>query len=319
MYLTLAQAAEKLDRTERQVRYLIKNGILVPANQDTYKRDGGYRFSLEEVSKAEQVIKPEGISLRKAAQIVGITPQYLNSLALNGQVDSVLVLIGNKSERRFKKEDCLELRNTLQRKTHKSVAQYGEKLHLFKNNLRLFELIKYKDNNARIVKTEPITLLNSDGTLLTSFSGDTPIYNSNEWKTRPYKSQKGTIVFKIPIPRFPEHPTYEALYHLIESLGPLNVQVFEQSEGDYYIRCRQGKINIQDDLIQLLEKYLVEGEIENNKKGIFLRTSLVSHYVHLPKELHTEINRLAKERNVPYQQQLLDVIKNGVKTFQLDK
>lgn len=319
MYLTLSQTAKELDRTERQVRYLVKTGVLEPANQDTYKRDGGYRFSQEVVEQVREKLKPEGISLRKAAEVVGITPQYLNSLAINGEIKSELVLIGNKKERRFLKEDCVNFRSQMRKKTHKSVAQYGNKLHLYKGNLRLFDLISYQGGNVRIVKTQPITFLKADGTLLSPPSRE-GIPLSNKWIEKPYNSKKGFVTFRMPIPRNAEHTTYDVLYKLIEGLGPKNVQVFERNDGDYFIRCRQGKIILEPKYTELLKRYVVEGEFfEINEEEVLLQSGIVSQYIHLPRELHEQIEKLSIERQVSIQEQLIDTVVRGLSSFDLDR
>lgn len=315
MYLTLEQAARELDRTERQVRYLVKTGILLPANQDTYKRDGGYRFSQEVVEKVKEKLKPEGISLRKAAEIVGITPQYLNSLALKGEIDSVLVMIGNKKERRFRMKDCLSFIEHFKSRTHKSVSQFGEKLHLYNHDLRLFELISYQGETVRIVKTEPVTFLNSKGELVSPATSE-DFATSKKWPEKAYKTKKGFISLQVPMPRNTEHATYNIMYSLIEGMGVKNVQIFERKDGDYFIRCRQGKLNIQRQYAELLKRYLVEGELTViNEEETLLQSNIVSQYIHLPRELYEEIEKMAKERSVSTQSQLVETVICGLNSF----
>lgn len=315
MYLTLEQAARELDRTERQVRYLVKTGILLPANQDTYKRDGGYRFSKEVVEEVKIKLEPEGISLRKAAEIVGITPQYLNSLALKGEIDSELVMIGNKKERRFNMNDCINFSEQLKSRTHKSVSQFGEKLHLYNHDLRLFELITYEGETVRIVKTEPLTILNTKGELVSpAVPKDFTI--SSQWPDKPYKTKKGFITFQVPIPRHAEHSTYNILYQLIEGMGVKNVQIYERKDGDYFIRCRQGKLKIQKEHAELLKRYLVEGELTViNEEEALLQSDIVSQYIHLPRDLYEKIEKVAKERSVSNQSQLIDTVVSGLNSF----
>lgn len=319
MYLTLSQAAKELDRTERQVRYLVKTGVLSPVNQDTYKRDGGYRFSLEVVEQIKDALKPEGISLRKAAEIVGVTPQYLNSFALKGTISSELVLIGNKKERRFQEKDCLEFRDKIQKRTHRSIARFGEKLRLFHHNLRLFEFISYEQEKIRVVKTEPVVFLKADGTLFHP-SSDSDLPKIEQWEEQPYRTKKGFIAFRFPIPRNAEHMTYNLIYILIEGLGPKNIQVFEQNDGDYYVRCRQGKVLFKREHGELLRRYLVEGDLLFiNDTEIELQASIVSQYIHLPRELFEEIEKLARTRSISTQQQLVETVTRGLNSFRSDQ
>ncbi|RTR26563.1 MerR family transcriptional regulator [Robertmurraya yapensis] len=315
MYLTLSQASKELDRTERQVRYLIKIGVLSPANQDTFRRDGGYRFSEDEVKRAKEKLKLEGISLRKAAQIVGVTPQYLNSLALAEKIDSKLVQIGNKTERRFNEKDCIDFKEHLHTRTHKSIAKYGEKLHLYKNRMRLFDLIPYHDETVRIVNTSTITLLKADGGLIHPDEQEI-LLTSDEWPHKPYNPKKGFIVFRLPIPRKSEHITYDLLYELISELGPKNIQVFERAEGDYLVRCRQARVKLNKEYFDLLQRYVIEGEIHYLNGEVKLESGIVSQYIHLPNELHAEVEKLANLRSMTTQEQLIEAVVRGVKSIQ---
>lgn len=314
MYLTLSQTSKELERTERQVSYLIKTKVLLPANQDTYKRDGGYRFTEEEVQRVKGIIKVEGLSLRAAAQLVGITPQYLNSLALKEKIKSELVVIGHKKERRFQVKDCLELKTQLGTVTHKSLAKYGEKLQLYRNHVRLFEPISYKDELVRVVKTNPLTLLKTDGSMIQPIANELTTY-SEIWPELPYKTKKGFITFRIPIPRNSEHATYDALYELIEGLGPKNVQVFEQVEGDYFVRCRQGKFPLNRASYNLLHRYISKGKLHYSNSEAILKSEMISQTIHLPDELYEEIEKMSKKRSISTQELLIQTVVQGLKSL----
>lgn len=315
MYLTLSQTSKELDRTERQVRYLVKTHVLLPANQDTYRRDGGYRFLKEEVIRVKGVLEVEGLTLRVAAHLVGKTPQYLNSLALNGKINSELVLIGHKKERRFKEKDCLALKCQLDTGTHKSVAKYGEKLHLFSNHVRLFELVSYKEELVRVVKTQPLTLLKNDGSMIQPNANEITTHLET-WPDLPYKTKKGFISFNIPIPRFPEHATYNTLYELIEGIGPKNVQVFEKTEGDYMVRCRQGKLPLKRESYDLLQRYIIEGKLHYSNNEALLKSEIISQTIHLPRELYEKIEKIAIERSVSTQEQIIQTVVQGLKSLE---
>ncbi len=317
MYFTLSQTSLELNRSERQVRYLVKSGILTPVNTDTYKRDGGYRFSIEEIEKVKNELKVEGISLREAADIVGISPQYLNTLAIDGRIQSELVLIGRRHVRRFKEPDCLQLAKELCHKTDKRLAQFGSKLSLFDNNLRLFELIPYKGEMVRIIKTNPITLLKSDATLVYPVSIG---HSSYKWPNIPYVTKKGFIVFQIPIPRNAEHKTYHVLYKLINGLGQKNIQVFEQEEGDYIIRCRPASLPLSKEDTKQLNRYLIEGELNyictNTAQ---LDSNLVSQYIHIPKDLFQEAEKIASTNDLSTQELIVQAIERGLHSLKTDK
>jgi len=298
MYYTLKEVASILGKSERQIKYMIKNGIIRPVNKDTYRRDGGYRFSKEHILEVQQKISPSGIKLKEAAAIVGITPQYLSKLSLEGFVESQLVEIGKRTERRFKLEDLHKLKDYLKQNKYNQYQEFGKRLHLFKNNHRLFELVNYKGQPSRIISTYPLMLLTPNGSKNTVEQN----FHCSSWPEKPYITKKGFISLEIPIPNNPEHPTYNIIYKLIEGLGEKNVQIYERETGDYYIRVRQGKLYLPKDEYDFLKRYVVDGKVERNDDGeVILSTGIVSQYVHMPEKTYMKLTEYAEENNLNVQ------------------
>jgi len=129
MYITVNELARILNKTKRQIQYMISNKIAQPINPDTHRRDGGYRFSSSEVERLKERYNRNDLSLKEASRLVGITPQYLNQLALDNKIQSSMVSISHRLERRFTKEDCEKILVELKQKKHsKRNNQYGKKL-----------------------------------------------------------------------------------------------------------------------------------------------------------------------------------------------
>lgn len=314
MYLSLKQTAVELGKTERQVRYLINENLISPVNPDTYRRDGGYRFAIHEVQRVKENFNQEGLSLRNASKLIGITPQYLSRLAIEGKIASKLVQVGNRMERYFSTESCNDLQSQIKIKSSKKVAHFGKKLALYHNNRRIFELIKHANELVRVINTEPITLLKMDGTTISNID-DLDIRQSAAWPDVPYNTKKGFIEFKLSIPRSAEHHTYDALYTLIRELGPRNIQVFEQKDGDFYLRCRQGKINLPSEYFNILKRYLIKGDVIEVEGQVKFISDFTSQYIHLPNELHKSVEKVAVQNSKSIQEQLIELIELGMNSI----
>jgi len=309
MYYTMKDAADTLGRTERQTKYLIKNGVLNPVNKDTYRRDGGYRFSREHVWEVKQKLSPSGLKLKEAAALVGITPQYLSKLSLEGVVNSRLVKIGKRTERRFNKEDLMELKKTLEENPSKNLQKFGKKIHVFKGNSRLFEKVSYNGQPARIISTAPLTLLIHNGSKITVEQN----FNCNEWPEKSYVTKKGFVILEIPIPHNPEHPAYDAIYKLIEGLGEKNIQIFERETGDYFVRLRQGKLNLSKEEFYFLKRYVIDGKIDMVEDGVVqFSTGTVSQYVHIPEETYIKLEKYASERDSNIQDCIIELLNKSL-------
>jgi len=140
MYYSIEQICKKLHKNERQIRYMVKQERLKPVNPDTYRRDGGYRFSLEEMERVEQTLELPGMSVKEAAQELGITPQYLLQFVSNGDVESEVKWIGQKKRRYFQKEEIQRFKDQLieGRQTNR-MGEYGRRVKLISREVRIFE------------------------------------------------------------------------------------------------------------------------------------------------------------------------------------
>ncbi|MFS1519498.1 helix-turn-helix domain-containing protein [Bacillus sp. SCS-151] len=315
MYLSIEELATKLGRTKRQIQYAIKQGTVRPVNLDTYRRDGGYRFTLEEFERLKELHTDNRLSLKQAAEMVGITPQYLNSLTRQGIIESELVQIGEQQVRKFEEEACIKLKEDLDARIHtKRSANYGKKLQAYKNNVRLFEKFVYQGELVRVVDTAPIKLLKEDGQILSVKDID---LQQPKWNDVPYIRKRGFIEFIVPIPRHMEHQTYTTLYHMLEQVGEKNLQIYERKAGDYMIRCRQMEFTGTENDFLLLNMYLQSGSIEYQEGIISLRTGIVSKTFYFPEEMLSALEDQSKKRGKNLQEFVIDLLKNELNNRKL--
>ncbi|MFD2216407.1 hypothetical protein [Metabacillus endolithicus] len=309
MYITVNELASILNKTKRQIQYMISNKFAQPINPDTHRRDGGYRFSPTEVERLKEIYTRNDLSLKEASRIVGITPQYLNQLALDNKIQSSMVSIGHRLERRFTKENCKKILVELKQKKHsKRNNQYGRKLSNYSNGVRLFKHIILDDQKCVIVNTDPLSVLNEKGESVNINNID---INIEGWIDKPYVTRKGFVEFQIPIPKYVDHPAYNLFYTLIKQIGPKNIQFFETPLGDYYIRTRQSKIHISDDEFYLLQKFILKGRIENTKDCIVLSSGFDQVLLDIPYDTHKKLSTLAYKN----QQSVNDLFLNIIEEF----
>ncbi|MCM3164697.1 MULTISPECIES: hypothetical protein [Metabacillus] len=306
MYITVNELASILNKTKRQIQYMISNRIAQPINPDTHRRDGGYRFSSTEVERLKEIYNRNDLSLKEASRIVGITPQYLNQLALVNKIQSSMVSVGHRLERRFTKEDCESILVELKQKKHsKRNNQYGKRLSNYSNGVRLFKHITLDDQKYVIVNTDPLSVLNEKGETVYINSID---INIERWIDKPYVTKKGFVEFQIPIPKYVEHPAYNLFYTLIKQIGPKNIQFFETPLGDYYIRTRQSKIHLCDDQFDLLQKFILKGRIEKTADFIFLSSDFDQVLLDIPYDTHKKVATLAHKNQQSVNDLFLNII-----------
>ncbi|WP_221568695.1 helix-turn-helix domain-containing protein [Alkalihalobacillus sp. TS-13] len=309
MYISLKELAAKLKKSERVIHHLVKTNVILPVNPDTYRRDNGYRFRPEVYEFLKQMYHTDKLTLREAAEFIGVSPQYLNQLTKNNKIDSDLIQVGKRMERRFKKEECLRFKEKMKRGEHtRRSAHYGKKLKTYANGLRLFEIIEVQGQCVRVINTEPVILLTNDGSTINKVNF---AYRSEPWPPIQYERKKGFIHFQFSIPRSKDHATYKILYKLIKYLGEKNIQIYEQATGDYLVRCRQGRIPGTEEEFSLLNGSITQGRVEFDEQYIQLKTQYISRTIDLPEELYTELQNEAERRNIPLKSLIISKLTKG--------
>jgi len=311
MYYSLEQTCKRLHKNERQIRYMVKQGRLNPVNPDTFRRDGGYRFTEEEIQRAEKILELPGLSVKEAAQELEITPQYLLQFVSSGDVESEVKWIGKKKRRYFQKEEIRRFKQQLSegRQTNQS-SEYGFRVQLIAREVRIFEKCLYDGFEARVISPEPIKILTERGDILYMENGRVV---SAPWPEKSYIRQKGYTEFEMPIPRHPHHPVYKLLYKMIEHLGERNIQIFETDFGDYYVRCRLGSIQVTNDEYKLLQKYRTSGDMVYEDGFVHFISNEVSKTITIPREIWHSIEQDSLSKGDTINQTVTKALKNYAK------
>lgn len=271
-YMSQSEIAQKLNKSKNTISLWVKNGVITPVNPGTYRSDGGYRFDVEEYERICKIFTGDMLSLTDAAKEVGISPQYLSTLATAHppQIPSQLVQFGKQKRRVFRRADCRALREVL---AAKGSTQYykevgGLRLKLFKDHVRLFASFTYKGQKAVVVKVDPIRILTSVGYVNLSDVELLPF--SNELVDVPYeRDRRGFMFFTFPKSENPDSPIYDMLYHLIEAMGQRNIAIFER-ETEFYVRSRLGTFRGDYTEFKLLDQYKVESGLSYHEGFIVL-------------------------------------------------
>ncbi|KGP93288.1 hypothetical protein N780_12005 [Pontibacillus chungwhensis BH030062] len=309
MYLSIQQVSKKLHKSERQIRYMIKQEQIMPVNPDTYRRDGGYRFKEEEIDYIKQTYEPGGLTVKGAAKRAGISPQYLMQFVRKGEVESFTKIIGKQKRRFFELEEIDRFKDRLQERTVSNrEGDYGSRVQLISREVRIFDKVRVNGVMTRVVSTSPLRTLMSNGKEIHIREN---IEGKGKWPEREYIKQKGFAEFSIPIPRNMDHPVYDLIYKMIFQLGRKNIQIYETDLGDFYVRCRLGRLTITEEEHQLLLRYIEKGEIHYDSKALIAQ--LMSGFTTTSLDISTKIldryYKEAEELGLPVEELLLKALR----------
>ncbi|KGX84640.1 helix-turn-helix domain-containing protein [Pontibacillus litoralis] len=286
MYYSIEQVAAQLHKTKRQIQYLIQQGLANPMNKDTYRRDGGYRFTEEEVERIIDHFSMEGLTVKEAARYLGITPQYIMHFVKKGELSSLVTYKGKQKRRYFTKEEIDRFKNILN--DTREVNQegiYGRKVQLISREAHIFEETSVNGSMARVISISPLQVLTEEGEFIAVEHIPSLI--------KPYDKKvirkRGFVEFQFPIPRHYKHPVYQVLFQIIQQLGERNIQIYEQAYGDYYVRCRLGSVQLTEEEYRILQRHIVKGEMEYRNGNIYFHSGEVQKTVYVPKMLYEQV------------------------------
>lgn len=296
MYYSIEQAAELLHKSKRQLQYLVQQGYIKPVNPDTYRRDGGYRFTEEQLKLAKEQYEPEGYSVNEVANMLGITSSYLMQLVQKENIETLIVYKGKQKRRFFTEEQFRKCENIVKQLSQKNrQGEYGWKVQLISREVHIFSEGAWKGSMARVIGTNPMKVLLESGEII----------QPNEWKgtstsvpDQPYIRRRGFAEFQFPIPRHPNHPVFNLLHNLVRQLGARNITIYEQLYGDYYVRCRLGTVSLTEEEASLMQRHLIKGDWQKEENGIRLESGEIQHTVYLPKSLQEQLSNTAKQQDV---------------------
>lgn len=309
MYLSIQQVSKKLHKSERQIRYMVKQEQIMPVNPDTYRRDGGYRFKEEEIEHIRRTYETNGLTVKEAATRAGISPQYLMQFVGKGDVESFTKIIGKQKRRFFELEEIERFKDRLKERTVSNrEGEYGSLVQLISREVRIFDKVRINGVMTRVVSTSPLKTLMSNGKEIHIHE---IIEGKGKWPERDYIKQKGFAEFSVPIPRNMDHPVYDLLYKMILQLGKTNIQIYETDLGDFYVRCRLGQLKITEDELQLLLRYLEKGEIyyDPETSVAHLMSGFTTTSIDIPTKIVNRYQQEAEELGLPVEELFLKALR----------
>ncbi|RUS45001.1 MerR family transcriptional regulator [Cohnella sp. AR92] len=299
-YISQKEMANQLNKSVNTIRHWVEKGLITPVNPDTYRSDGGYRFTDEEYQKLKKKwFDQDTLFVVDAAKLIGVSKQYLGVLAKSDQIPSQMIMYGSQLRRVFKRSDCLALKESLDNSSSSPLSRdSGRELNLYKNNLRLFDSFTLHNQKVVVLSVDPIRLMDQNMNIIEP-SGYLP--TSKPCLDLPYERKTGRILFNFPRESDVNSKIYSLLTTMIEFMGTKNIRVFER-ENHYFVTCRIGRFKGSNSDYKLLEQYLVEGNIHFNGEYIELEGSLVAKRTNYTKAIYERITELTHQTGNTFDQ-----------------
>lgn len=304
-YLNVTQVAAMLKLQASTVYKLINHADpevkLTPINPTSYRGDGGYRFLQSDIEKLQPMYVKEKLTPTEAAKKIGRSITYIYQLIKKGLPHERAMYRG--------KETYLISPEDLEPYTtgNYGMAKY-DMIHDKRSGTYLFQPYKLEDRVGRIIGIKRISHNQVSTTLQVGSEqisleealtkGAAPL---STLENKKIISSHGYATFVFPFSKDMNSLQFDAIHFLFIEAGPLNIRVRISGEN-IYIEVKKIALQIpQPEIVALLRRYLVKGEINTRDSRVLIDTGLSPITFYLKESKKNSLQELAQQSGLPLQ------------------
>ncbi|WP_254490295.1 DNA-binding protein [Bacillus thuringiensis] len=298
MTMTTNEVKDYLDISHFIFNNLMKQGKLTPINKDTWRLDGSFLFSREEVEKVKEECKIEGITLYQASKEYHISMNQLEKWIEEGKLVYSLIEHRNRQTKFVKEEDIRELVQQIEQVN--PVYTFSQK-----HNVVLFQKFVKGNTLARVIsipKRGDIIVLDEFGTNMTLSEALKEGYESAYiLSDKPRSHHQRFVKFRFPKSERLRSNIFHIIDNILQYVSPRNIKISEE-ETFWYFEIRQSLITlppgIQMEWIEELTPYIIEGKIvPRMNQSVYLDSNTVTKSVILTSKEYKYIKEITSETN----------------------
>ncbi|MED1270852.1 DNA-binding protein [Bacillus mycoides] len=296
--MTTNEVKDYLDISHFIFNNLMKQGQLTPINKDTWRLDGSFLFSREEVEKLKDEREIEGITLYQASKEYPISINQLEKWIEEEKLVYTVQEYRNRQTKFVKEDDIRKLVQQIEQAS--AVYTFSQK-----HNVVLFQKFIKGNTLARIIsipKRGDIILLDEFGNNLTLRTALKEGYESAYiLSDKPRSHHQRFVKFRFPKSDQLRNNIFNLIDNILQYVSPRNLKVSEE-EGFLYFEIRQSLVilspGIQIEWINELTPYIIEGKIVPRvNHSVYLDSNTVTKPVILTNKEYEYIKKITSETN----------------------
>ncbi|WP_242321844.1 DNA-binding protein [Bacillus cereus group sp. BfR-BA-01354] len=298
MTMTTNEVKDYLDISHFIFNNLIKQGKLTPINKDTWRLDGSFLFSREEVEEVKEERKIEGITLYQASKEYHISMNQLEKWIEEGRLVYSLIDHRNRQTKFVKEEDIRELVQQVEQAN--PVYTFSQK-----HNVVLLQKFIKGNTLARVTsipKRGDIQLLDEFGTtMILSQALEEGYKSAYTLSDNPRSHHQRFVKFRFPKSEQLRNNIFDLIDNILQYVSPRNIKISEE-ETFWYFEIRQSLITlppgIQMEWIEELTPYIIEGKmVPRMNHSVYLDSNTVTKSVILTSKEYKYMKEITSDTN----------------------
>lgn len=298
MTMTTNEVKNYLDISHFIFNNLMKQGKLTPINKDTWRLDGSFLFSREEVEKVKEERKIEGITLYQASKEYHVSMNQLEKWIEEGKLVYSLIDHRNRQTKFVKEEDIRELVQQVEQAN--PVYTFSQK-----HNVVLLQKFIKGNTLARVIsipKRGDIQLLDEFGTnMILSEALEEGYKSAYMLSDKPRSHHQRFVKFRFPKSEQLRNNIFHLIDNILQYVSPRNIKISEE-ESFWYFEIRQSLITLPPGIhmewIEELTPYIIEGKmVPRMNHSVYLDSSTVTKSVILTSKEYKYMKEITNETN----------------------
>ncbi|MGF7035331.1 excisionase family DNA binding protein [Paenibacillus mucilaginosus] len=317
-YLDVTSAAKEIGITVVSLYKLINHQDptkrLEPVNRNTYRGDGGYRFTSDDVQRIKGLYTKVDLTISETAKELGRSNTFVYRLIREGQLEAY------EAEFKGKRVYFITRENLDRFKLQHPDTGASETIYDRKNKLFLFQPFMKDGRLARIVEMKRVSVKRTDSLLQIGHDERIPYAEAIEQGWRPLYSipdhkplhSYGFARFVFPKPTTLDSVIYNVIEEMFRHIGPVNMKI-HQDAGSIIVEVKKAVLtnvlpSTHPDLIDKLKLFIKSGEIVIKYDGVLIDTGFSPVTFYLPEKKKEALQQLAQRSGMTLQEWLDSVV-----------
>ena len=318
--VTTKEAADLMGVTVQTILKKEKEGLIECVYKDNWKQFGSKIFYLEDIERLMTKDEVNGLSTKKAAEILNVAPSTIFTYIKSGKLTATMVEKRGKQVYVIDEEELKKFQLNYEKSTIKERKTFITKIQDI--DIYLYQLLTHQHTGkkARVIEINGV-----DGKVLTEdeemFSLST--YKEHDYSLDPFKkhtviTKRGYLSFTFKKPQLFNSITYNLINLFYKELGVTNMRLTTTQD---IIRLEIKPFVLQVEPLQFQEeiKYLhshmMSGSILPHVEGIYFKSKVEPLTFHADHDFKQKVIQMAAESGMGQEEFLLQAVKSYIEKF----
>ncbi|MFY4675134.1 helix-turn-helix domain-containing protein [Bacillus anthracis] len=318
--VTTKEAADLMGVTVQTILKKEKEGLIECVYKDNWKQFGSKIFYLEDIERLMYKDEVNGLSTKKAAEILNVAPSTIFTYIKSGKLTATMVEKRGKQVYAIDEEELKKFQLNYEKSTTKERKTFITKIQDI--DIYLYQLLTHHHTGK---KARVIEINGADGKVLTEdeeiFSLST--YKEHDYSLEPFKkhtviTKRGYLSFTFKKPQLFNSITYNLINLFYKELGVTNMRLTTTQD---IIRLEIKPFVLQVEPLQFQEeiKYLhshmTSGSILPHVEGIYFKSKVEPLTFHADHDFKQKVVQMAAESGMGQEEFLLQAVKSYIEKF----